>query len=443
MELANYQSYAQYKMELDGELRRSAEGFVRIGYLLKVARDTNILAESGYKSVTEFAQKEYGLDKTQVSRFISINDRFAKGGEHLLPEYQEYGYAKLTIMLQIPEEITQELTPEYSKSEIQAVKEELDEEKKVSDLEILMEKKKDEEETVLFRTVKQLCHDDPDLYERLWAARLPFNTWDEFGPIIAPSGDKVYSVRIPGAGRVMMTMQDGRDEITITNTRTFEKVITSRQEMVDELVRILRDAETAADAWEKVYLEQWPKAEVAPVQQPKKEEKAKLAKKESRVTKAKTPEKPKKPSTEHTPAAVVEEPKIEGQMSVKDYPELMPDGEENDGKDAGMDAGNTQSGEPDCGGDKMPDGGSEDADAGDNVPGNNAGDGDSEGRGCGADHEGCEEDHERLVEEAWYRWMDLRQVMPPTRMVLTERVKELYNLTIKLAAALEELINEE
>ena len=145
MELANYQSYAQYKQELDGELRKSAEGFVRIGWLLKVARDTNILAESGYKSVTEFAQKEYGLDKTQVSRFISINDRFARGGEHLLPEYEEYGYAKLTIMLQIPEEITRELTPAYTKAEIQAVKEEVDEERKVSDLEVLMEGKKDDE----------------------------------------------------------------------------------------------------------------------------------------------------------------------------------------------------------------------------------------------------------------------------------------------------------
>ena len=128
-EIMSYQNYEQYKKELDGELQKTAEGFVRIGYLLKVARDTNILAESGYKSVTEFAQAEYNLDKTQVSRFISINDKFSEGGnsDRLLPEFQGYGYAKLTIMLQIPAEIAEELSPNLSKADIQAIKEEIDE----------------------------------------------------------------------------------------------------------------------------------------------------------------------------------------------------------------------------------------------------------------------------------------------------------------------------
>ena len=60
-----YTDYRQYKAELDAELEKSAESFIRIGYLLKVARDTGILKESGYASVNEFAQKEYGLDKNK------------------------------------------------------------------------------------------------------------------------------------------------------------------------------------------------------------------------------------------------------------------------------------------------------------------------------------------------------------------------------------------
>ena len=71
-QIIEYQkTYQEYKAELDGELQRTAEGFVRIGYLLKVARDTNILKESGYTNVTEFAKAEYGIDKTQVSRLIN------------------------------------------------------------------------------------------------------------------------------------------------------------------------------------------------------------------------------------------------------------------------------------------------------------------------------------------------------------------------------------
>ena len=70
-------NYSEYKMALDTELQKTADSFVKIGYLLKLARDTNVLAESGYKTVAEFAAAEYNLDKTQVSRFISINDKFS------------------------------------------------------------------------------------------------------------------------------------------------------------------------------------------------------------------------------------------------------------------------------------------------------------------------------------------------------------------------------
>ena len=48
--IEKYRSYQEYKAELDSELSKTAEGFVRIGYLLKLARDTDILHESGYSS---------------------------------------------------------------------------------------------------------------------------------------------------------------------------------------------------------------------------------------------------------------------------------------------------------------------------------------------------------------------------------------------------------
>ena len=67
-------TFNEWQQELDTELVKSAESFVKIGYLLKVARDTDILVNSGYGNVVEFAKARYGLDKTQVSRFIHIND---------------------------------------------------------------------------------------------------------------------------------------------------------------------------------------------------------------------------------------------------------------------------------------------------------------------------------------------------------------------------------
>ena len=143
-----YGSYQEYKAAVDTELQRSAESFVRIGYLLKVARDTDILKESGYGSVNEFAEREYGLDKSQVSRFIRINDEYSENGysDKLQEQYRDFGYAKLALMLTLPAAVREELTAAYTKSEIGMIKEEIEEENKVSYLEVMMEEKNQQHE---------------------------------------------------------------------------------------------------------------------------------------------------------------------------------------------------------------------------------------------------------------------------------------------------------
>ena len=78
--LEGIRTYQEFKAATDREVYNQAEGFVRLGYLLRRAEDTEILAESGYKSVVEFARAEYGLTETYVSRYININKRYSEGG---------------------------------------------------------------------------------------------------------------------------------------------------------------------------------------------------------------------------------------------------------------------------------------------------------------------------------------------------------------------------
>ena len=68
MELVEYSSYKEFKAETDRvmtNLKRAmgetAIGFVEMGYQLKVARDTQVLQQSGYTSLTAFAAAEYPL----------------------------------------------------------------------------------------------------------------------------------------------------------------------------------------------------------------------------------------------------------------------------------------------------------------------------------------------------------------------------------------------
>lgn len=335
-QLIEYQkSYKEYKAELDSELQRTAEGFVRIGYLLKVARDTNVLAESGYKTVAEFAEAEYNLDKTQVSRFISINDKFSEGGysDHLLPTYQGFGYAKLTLMLQLPDAVNEALTPSYSKAEIQSIKEELDEEKKTTDLEIIMEAPYRQEKSLFEEVIYKLCHDEPALFACLHDEALECSgNMKHFQLLMAPSGEKTYSVRVTGIGRILLMLNDASG-CRAVNSRTGElENITWQQlrEACEQLTGFPHHTDsTAGGKWTELYGEPYPlntqeKAKVAPVQQNKTlKNESKEARKEVKVQKAKT-EKPKTEVNEPEEAAVEEQ--IPGQTNIEtDFPELMPE----------------------------------------------------------------------------------------------------------------------
>lgn len=291
-QVIEYRSYQEYKQELDTELKKTAEGFVRIGYLLKVARDTSILAESGYDNVVDFARAEYGIDKTQVSRFIHINDKFSQGGyaPELKEEYQGFGYAKLSIMLSLPDSVNEELTPDFSKSEVQQVKDEIDEEKKTTDIEVMLEEKDSVQQsfdTNLEKAVYQLGKDAPEVYKRLWESAVKNGeSGKRFIENLIPDEKAMYIVRIPGAGRCMLSMKAEEDTVKLINIRDSSANETyTKQELEDALKKMLPDTDTWRNAWVSLYGEKLPaekNAAVAPVQPkaaPRKESKVIVPKK--------------------------------------------------------------------------------------------------------------------------------------------------------------------
>lgn len=282
MEILNYKkteiqnSYVNFKASMDAVVERVEEGFVQIGYYLKIARDTQVLQESGYKSVTDFAAAEYGLDKSAVSRFIAINDRFAEDGysDRLKDQYRGMGRAKLSVMLLLPEEITEELTPDYSKSDIQKIKDEVEEEKKVTDLEVMMEQQDFDAELLdnnLKRAMYQLGHDIPELHRKIWNVWQIWNGWQqtkrpelprEIMDILAPAGEGMHSVRVAGIGRLMITLHGADQDITLINVRSGEKEKYSWDDMM-EAIGLLMEGDTPEESWTKTYGEN---SSVAPVQ---------------------------------------------------------------------------------------------------------------------------------------------------------------------------------
>ena len=279
-EIIYQRDYAEYKQELRTELEKTSEGFVKIGYLLKVARDTDILVGSGYKDYLDFANGEFGLDKSMVSRFIRINDRFSEEGnsDRLLEQYKGFGYAKLAIMLRIPEVITEELTPEYTKSEIQTIKNEIDEERSKSEVEHLEENFEQimnpPTDSLLVRVLKAIGEDNAALFCKIWDYFSEETDWHGIKEIFKPIDQQTYVTRVPGEGKIILIVKNEGAALTIARSEV--KTNHSWEEINSawaELMPVSNGQEghsfmEAKDAYEFIYgkpIEE-EKPEVAPVQ---------------------------------------------------------------------------------------------------------------------------------------------------------------------------------
>lgn len=320
MELAQYQDYEEYKKAMNTVLNRTVEDFVMTGYLLKQGRDTDILKDSGYSNVNEFAWAEYKLEATQVSRYIRINDRFSEGGysPRLQENYKGFGYAKLALMLTLPESVAEELTPAYSKSEIQAVKEEIESEEKITDIEVILEGEKEEQRDLnnLEKAINQICMEDPELYVKLHGAVRTSVGTEPIKDVLAPDGDKLYSVRPQGCGRIMLYLNDEKDEVILQVVRQSLKERYAWSDILGYLV-LITEQEDAKKNWEDLFGQQYPEKEQISTVQPKKEKR-----KESKVVKAKPPkaQKQEKEKPVELPSDIPGQTEIE-----KDFPEMLPE----------------------------------------------------------------------------------------------------------------------
>ena len=323
------QSYKDFKAELDHEMHRAAQGFVRIGYLLRKARDTDILIDSPYKNVLEFAEKEYGLDKSQTSRFIAINERFGdpEDPEQLAEQYRPFGVKKLNMMLMLPDSLNEELTDDYTSAEIAEIKAEVTEEQKITPLEVMAEEQDHTDLSMLARVLYKIGEDDPGLMMELMGTDYLSTLTDEMRQerlleILAPAGQKMYMARVQGVGRMALVINGRR--ITLTNVREDTKEEHTPEDIEESLGELYRRSwkseavpETAREMWGLIYQREVP--EVAPVQ-PKKENKVSTPPKpEKTKTEQKKPENDKKPQKTDE-----NEPKAD-ESGKLDRDELMPE----------------------------------------------------------------------------------------------------------------------
>ena len=261
-ELRNIENYEQFKQALDTELANQAAGFVRTGYLLKKARDTDILAASGYNTVAEFAKAEYGLSKDIVSRYIAINDRYSEGGysDRLQDKYEGYGVAKLQDMLTLPIEVVDLISPEMTRKEIAEVKAEVKAEEAISPIEVALEGTDVQQADMELcqKAIYKYAKDNPEKFKALvkWTKD---GDSEELESILAPSGIAVLASRPQGIGKVFTSFKGEGQPVDILAVKNNEKHTLSMDDYAEKVREVFAPIADMPDAYEKTF-------GVAPVQ---------------------------------------------------------------------------------------------------------------------------------------------------------------------------------
>lgn len=337
-------TYAQFKAQTDRELNNQAEGFVRLGYLFKMARDTTILYESGYKTVTEFAQKEYGLSKDIVSRYIRINDRYSEGGcsDKLQEKYRGFGYSKLADMLTLPEAVVDSIPEEATRAQIQEVVRETRQEEKISDIEVALEQP-DVQQEELSNNLERMLHQY--FYEERWKyANLNNGLNAAAGQgkqeekrtileLLAPNGYFIGTARISGTGKLMLTIKDQGSNISIVNVRGGEAEHYTLDDLLAAVHKLCMAGVAGEMAWETVYCEKFKQQSEPAAPAPQKEKVAPVQPAEKKPVQTEQPEAVSKTEESVTePAESVskaEEPEqIPGQDNIMYHQEYLPAGME-------------------------------------------------------------------------------------------------------------------
>lgn len=217
------------KQELEKELRGAAAGFVRIGYLLRKIEETKGYENDGSKSLAEWAKDNYGLSATAVSRFMKINERYSIDGysDQLRLEYANYGSAKLSEMLALPDKDLEMVSPEMKRDDIREIRkfsQEMEKQEKAKPIDEPTEELKEE------------AQEEPQAQEEAPAAGLvipadPNHSWivdffwrngeildelygsnfnieidlEKMKDIVNPSGSRVFR-----SGMIMVSMLDNR-----------------------------------------------------------------------------------------------------------------------------------------------------------------------------------------------------------------------------------------
>ncbi len=182
--------YIQCKNDIKNNLGTIVKSFVRIGWLLTRIDKSGAYKNDGYSTISEFAQAEYGMNKSGTSRFMKIYEKYSVSGDtpELRDEYKDFNQSQLTEMLQIPEEDHEMLRPEGNKEDFRELKR-FNKENDSNPENLWSWKEAKTPEEKLKAAIQEFFRENKEILNDLYGKKLSV---EEFAEEICPSGSRSY-----------------------------------------------------------------------------------------------------------------------------------------------------------------------------------------------------------------------------------------------------------
>lgn len=182
--------YIQCKNDIKNNLGTIVKSFVRIGWLLTRIDKSGAYKNDGYSTIYEFAQAEYGMNKSGTSRFKKIYEKYSVPGDtpELRDEYKDFNQSQLTEMLQIPEGDYAMLHPKGNKEDFRELKR-FNKENDSNPENLWSWKEAKTPEEKLKAAIQEFFRENKEILNDLYGKNLSV---EEFAEEICPSGSRSY-----------------------------------------------------------------------------------------------------------------------------------------------------------------------------------------------------------------------------------------------------------
>lgn len=237
--------YIQSKNDIKNNLGGIVKSFVRIGWQLTRIDRSGAYKNDGYSSIAEFAAAEYGMNRTGVSRFMTVYETYSADGDtpELKEQYREFKFSQLTELLQVQEADRQMFTPEVKREDIREFQR-FEKENEADPARLLDWKDAKSPEEKLKATIQEFCRENKDILNAVYSSIMEPK---DLAEMISPSGSRSYR-----KGTVYLMFYEETKGIMVKVFGETPVDITYRY-FLDVVHSLFDEYDAGAHTWEKCF----------------------------------------------------------------------------------------------------------------------------------------------------------------------------------------------